>query len=92
MNEFEKYRAQVEAKMNSFNESIEEVIAKAKRRNATSPEVDVDRIVAKHETAKAKVKALETTDETKLQKIQHELVELFDDMDEDLRQAIAYFG
>ncbi|MGA8180342.1 MAG: hypothetical protein WB792_09800 [Desulfobacterales bacterium] len=92
MNEKEKYRAKIEAQMASFNETIEEITTKAKLRKTTESDVQIKALVKKHEAAKAKLKELENSDENTWQKIQSELDQLVADVDQDTRNALAYFG
>ena len=92
MDEQEKYRSKIEARMNKFNESIEEITAKAKLRKATQPDINIEGILKKHADAQARLNELEKSDESSRQKYQPELDRLFDDIDEDLRKAMAYFG
>jgi len=92
MNEQEKYRSKIEARMKHFNETIEEITTKAKLRKAAQPEIDVDGILKKHANAQAKLKDLEKSEKSGWQKFQTELDGLIDDIDTDLRKAMAYFG
>jgi flagellar hook-associated protein FlgK len=94
MNDKEEYRARIEAQMASFNETIEEITAKAELRKATRPDfhTKAKALVKKHEDAKAKLKELEKSDENSWQKIQDELDTLVSDVNEDIRSALAYFG
>ena len=92
MDEQEKYRAKIEARMKYFNESIEEITTKAKLRKVTQPDIKIESLLKKHEDAQARLRDLEKSDENSRQKFQAELDRLFDDIDEDLRKAMAYFG
>jgi hypothetical protein len=92
MDEQEKYRAKIESQMTRFNETIEEITAKAKLRKSTQPDISIESLVKKHEEAKAKLKDLEKSDKRSWQQFQTELDGLIDDIDIDLRKAMAYFG
>ena len=92
MNAKEKYRAKIEAKMTSFDETMEEITTKAKMRKPSQADIHIKALVKKHEDAKAKLKELEKSDEDTWQKIQTELDQLVSDVDEDMRRALAYFG
>ena len=92
MDEQEKYRAKIDARIKYFNESIEEITTKGKLRKATQPDINIEGILKKHEDAQSKLKELEKSDENSWQKYQAELDGLFDDIDEDLRKAMVYFG
>ena len=92
MDEREKYRAKIEARMKHFNETIEEITTKAKLRKVAQPEVDVEGILKKHKNAQARLDDLEKSDKSGWQKFQKKLDGLVDDIDADLRKAMAYFG
>jgi hypothetical protein len=99
MDEQEKYRAKIESQMTRFNETIEEITAKAKLRKSTQPDINIESLVKTHEDAKAKLedakaklKDLKKSDKSSWRKFQTELDGLIDDIDTDLRKAIAYFG
>jgi hypothetical protein len=92
MTEKDKYRAKIEAQMTSFNESIEEILTKAKLKKATQPDIEVRSLLKKHEDAKAKLKELVKSDDNSWQKIKTEMDQLITGVDEDLRRAMAYFG
>jgi len=92
MNEKEKYRAKVEAKITSFNQSIEEITTKAKLKKSSRPDLKIENLLKKHESAQAKLEELEKSDENSWQKIKTELDSVVQGVDEELRQAMAYFG
>ena len=92
MDEQEKYRAKIEARMKKFHESIEEITTKAKLRKVTQSDIDIEGILKKHEDVQARLNELEKSDESSRQKFQTQLDRLFDDIDKDLRKAMAYFG
>lgn len=92
MDEQEKYRAKIEARIKHFNETIEELTTKAKLRKVAQPEIDVERILKKHGNAQAKLNDLDKSDISNWTKFQEELDGLVDDIDTDLRKAMAYFG
>jgi hypothetical protein len=92
MNEKEKYRAKIEAQMQEFDTTIEEIITRAKLRKEKRPDFEIDSLVRKHEAAKAKLKELENSDENTWQNIKTELDQLVADVDDDTRKVLAYFG
>jgi len=92
MNEKDKYRTKIEAQMPSFNETLEEIMTKAKLKKATQPDINVESLLKKHGDAKVKLKELENSDDNNWQKIKTELDQLIEGVDEDLRRAMAYFG
>jgi len=78
--------------MKKLNESINEITTKAKLRKVTQSDINIEGILKKHEDAQARLNELEKSDENSWQKFQAELDRLFDDIDKDLRKAMAYFG
>lgn len=92
MKEKEKYRAQIEARLLKFGDSLYEIATKKEQRNANRPDLQIDPILKKQEAAKDKLKQLDTADENSWQKQKAELEELLDGIDSDLRKALSYFG
>lgn len=92
MKEKEKYRAQIEARLMSFGESLYEIMAKKKQRNDNRPEIQIDHILKRQEAAEAKLKEIDAADENSRQRYTDELDQLLDGIDEELRKAMAYFG
>jgi len=58
----------------------------------TQSDINIEGILKKHEDAQARLNELEKSDENSWQKFQAELDRLFDNIDKDLRKAMAYFG
>ena len=92
MKEKEKYRAQIEARLMKFGESLYEITNKKMQRKGNRPDFRIDPILKKQETAEAKLKELDAADENSWQKVKTELDQLLDGIDEELRKAMAYFG
>lgn len=92
MNEKEKYRAEIDAKLLKFGESINEIKAKRELRNESRPELQVESALRKHQEAQAKVKELDGSDPDAWEKIRTDMDGLMDDIDKELREALAYFG
>jgi hypothetical protein len=84
----DKYRAKIEARMDRFNETMEEIRAKSKVREDLKPDVNIDSIAAKKYAAAAKLKELEASGEGSWQKFKNDLDELMDGIDTELRRAI----
>lgn len=91
MNEKAKYIAQVEARMNSFNTTIEEITAKRKIRNETRPDVDIDGLRKKHQGVSTKLKDIHTSDDSKWDGVKAEMDRMVGDIDRDLRAALANY-
>ena len=92
MNEREKYRAKIEARIGHFNETMEEIRAKAKVRENLQPDISIESIAAKKDAATARLKELDGAADSHWQKSRTDLDKLMDDIDADLRKAMAYFG
>jgi hypothetical protein len=56
------------------------------------PDLRIEGTIRKHEDAKVKAKELEQSDGLTWKKVRTELDNFAYDIDEDLRQALAYFG
>ena len=92
MNEKEKYSAEIDAKIAKFGETLNEIKTKRELRNEIRPELQIDTTIRKHQEAKAKAKALKRADSSDWETIKTEVDGLMDDIDEELREALAYFG
>jgi hypothetical protein len=92
MNTRDTYRAELEAKIVGFGNTLEEIRTKAEMRRQNAPDIDIDALFQKHKKAKAKAGELESADESVLQKIKSDLDTLLDDIDNDLRQALNQLG
>jgi len=92
MKEKDKYRAQIEARLMKFGESLYEIETKKEQRKDNLPDIQIDPILRKHEAAEARLKELDEADESSWEKNKTELDRLLDGIDKDLRKAMAYFG
>jgi ABC-type Fe3+-citrate transport system substrate-binding protein len=92
MDKKEKYHAEIEARLIKFGETLHEIKTNMEQRKENLPDIRIDATIRKHEEAKAKVKELKRSDESIWKKVKAELDNLVNDIDEDLRQALAYFG
>ena len=92
MTDKEKYRARIEARLMKFGESLYEITTKKEQRKANLPEIEIEPILRKHEAAEGKLKELVEANESNWQNHMTELDRLVDDIDQDLRKAMAYFG
>jgi DNA repair photolyase len=91
MDNQEEYRARIEAQMNNFHENLEQIIAKAKEKEHTHSQVHVENLLTKKKDAKAKLKELNEAHESEHPKLRSEMDRLFENIDEDLREALAYY-
>ena len=91
MEDMEKYRAQIEAQMTDFHENLEQVIAKAKEKKDTHSQVHVQNLIKKQEDVEAKLKELDEAHKSEHPKLRTELERLFENIDQDVRDALAYY-
>ena len=91
MNEQEEYRARIEAQMTNFHENLEQIIAKSKEKEHTHSQVHVENLLSKKEVAETKLKELDEAHESEHPKLRTEMDRLFENIDLDLREALAYY-
>ncbi len=91
MEDMEKYRTRIEAQMNDFHENLEQVIAKAREKRDTHSQVHVQNLIKKKEDAEAKLKELDEAHETEHPRLRTEMDRLFENIDQDVRDALAYY-
>jgi len=92
MNEKEKYLAEIDAKLIKFGETLHEIKNKMEQRKENLPDIQIDTTIRRHEDARVKVNELKKSDESAWKKAKDELDNFVNDIDEDLRQTLAYFG
>jgi len=92
MNDKEKYSAEIDARIAQFGETLDEIKTKRELRSESRPELQIDATFRKHQEAQAKVKALKASDSSTWETIKTEVDGLMDDIDKELREALAYFG
>jgi hypothetical protein len=92
MEEKEKYHAEIDAKLIKFGETLNEIKTKAEQRKKNLSEIGVDDILRKYKNAKVKLGQLKQSDENTWQDYKVHLDAQVNDINEDLRKALAYFG
>ena len=94
MDEKEKYRTRIDIRLTGFDETINEIKNKLEQRKENMPEIQIEKLRQKHEEAKTKLASLDTgvSDEDSWHRFKTELDDLVNDIDDDLRSALAYFG
>jgi hypothetical protein len=92
MEEKEKYHAEIDAKLIKFGETLNEIKTKAEQRKKNLSEIGVDDTLRKHKNAKVKLEQLKQSDENTWQDYKVHLDVQVNDINEDLRKALAYFG
>jgi hypothetical protein len=94
MDEKEKYRTRIDIRLTEFGETINEIKSKMDQRKENRPDIQIDTTTQKHKQAISKLASLDTgtSDEDVWHKYKAELDDLVNDIDNDLRSALAYFG
>jgi predicted component of type VI protein secretion system len=92
MIEKEKYRAEVEAKMTQFNETLNEIIAKQELRDWSHNDLNIGGTICKRDELQIKVNELKKDDSTSWETVKTEVDGLIDDIDRELSSALAYFS
>lgn len=91
MNDKEKYRAEIDAKLAKFGETLHEIKSKQEMRNKMRPTLNINATIDKHKAAKAKIKALDDSDSRSWHGIKAEVDSLMGDIDNDLREALSLY-
>lgn len=92
MNEKEKYKAEIETKLTSFNKTLNEIKAKQELRERNRINMDIGSTIRKRDEMQIKMKALEQADSNSWEPIKAEVDSLMTDIDKELRTALAYFS
>jgi len=92
MDEKEKYFAEIESRMHRFNETIAEIATKAQKRNADSPEVDIEGLRQKHQDASQTIAGLKSAEDDNWEQTKTSIDRMLGDIDQDLRSALAYYS
>ena len=92
MIEKEKYKAEVEAKMTQFNETLNEIKAKQELRDWSRNELNIGGTIRKRDEMQIKVKELEKVNSNSWEKVKVEVDGLIADIDKELSAALAYFS
>lgn len=93
MKEREKYKAEIEARLCKFDDTLHEIKAKQKERRENPPKIHLAPIIEIREKAGEKFgEIVEERDEGAWDKFKRELDDLVNDIDDELRKALAYFN
>lgn len=92
MNEREKYKAEIRARLLRFGETLHEIKVKQEKRKEGPPHLPMKPIFEMHEEANQKLVEIEKVDESAWRKFKTEMDNLVNDIDEGIRKAMAYFG
>jgi hypothetical protein len=92
MEEKDKYHAEIDAKLVKLGETLHEITTKAEQRKKNLAEISVDDTIRKYNNARTKLEQLKQSDESSWQSHKMELDGQVNDIDEDLRKAMVYFG
>ncbi len=91
MDDKARYRTEIDAKLLKFGETLNELKAKRELRNMSRPELQVDSALRKHQEAQARAEELEEADSDAWEKMRTDIDTLMDDIDKDLREALAFY-
>lgn len=92
MREKDKYHAEIDAKLTKMGETLHEVKTKTEQRKQNLSEINIDDTLRKYKNARTKLEQLKQSDESAWHNQKSELDGYVNDIDEDLRKAMAYFG
>jgi hypothetical protein len=92
MNERDKYSAEIDAKLAKFGQTLNEIKTKQELRNESRPDLQIEATFRKHQAAQAKLKEMEGSDSSTWETIKTDVDGLMDDIDNELREALVYFG
>ena len=92
MNEKEKYKAEIEARLTSFDATLDEIKAKQELRDWSRIDLDIGGTIRKRDELQVKMNALEKSDSASWEPIKSEVDGLVKDIDKELRKAMVYFN
>ena len=92
MNNRKSKQAELETKIVKLGQTIDGLKTKQEIHRENAPDFDIHATASKHEKARAKADELEYADEDSWWKIFADIEGLLEDIDQDLRQALAYLG
>ena len=91
MNEKEKFRAEIDAKLKLMSTSLDDLTAKWEIRKENRPDINLKNLAAKKEQADTKLKELDqAADEDVYRRAKSDITHMMNDIDDDLRSAMAY--
>ena len=91
MDEREKIQTEIETRMVTFNDTINEIKTLAEKKNEDLASDHIKGIFDKHREAQSKIEDLKKADDRNWGKIRHDLENLMGDLGEEMRQSLAYF-
>ena len=91
MNEKEKFKAEIAARLGKCDKGIREIETKLKECGESKPECDIDSIIRKYGIACEKLDDADKADENAWDRLKKELDGLTGDIDKDIRRALARF-
>lgn len=92
MNGKEKYKADIDARLTSFNKTLNEIKAKQELKDWSRIDLNIGGTIRKRDEMHVKVKALERADSNSWEPIKTEIDGLVNDIDKELREALAYLN
>jgi septation ring formation regulator EzrA len=91
MKEKEKYKAEIEERLQKFDAALNEIKMKQEQAKGNLTEINIDELTEKRNKCRDKLSELEKTDESTWGKLKLEFDEMFSDIDKDMRIAMGYF-
>jgi hypothetical protein len=99
MNDMEKYRAEIEAKMTEFDKTLMELKKKAAKQHTTAaknsnPTPELDELFEKSRLARKRLdemKEEQSREGYSWEKFKSDMEHMFDDINKDLRKALSYY-
>jgi endonuclease IV len=92
MEEKEKYHAELDARISKVDKTLHEIKTKIKNKKELPSHIRLHDTIRKYEKAKVKHENLKQSDGGMWKKLKGEVEGLFDEIDEDLRETLAYFA
>lgn len=92
MNEKEKYRAEIKARMANFDKTLNEIKAKQELRDWSRGDFNIGGTIRKRGEVQLKMKALKEIDADSWERVKSEIDGLMQDIDKDLRKALVNFS
>jgi len=78
--------------MTKFDDPLHEIKTKMKKREENMKDIALEDTIRKHKRAKEKLKDLERADARNWKKVKDEIDKLYEDIGEELRKTLNYYG
>jgi hypothetical protein len=91
MKEKEKYKAEIEERLQKFDAELKEIKMKQEQAKGNLTEINIDEIIEKQNKCRNKLSEIEQTDDSTWGKLKLEFDGMVSDIDKDMRKAMGYF-